>query len=314
MVYVDRTKVALSQRPVEASPLVVGTQRLVAPIESSLVLKGLSPTVYNKKELQQREARIQRILKRNRDEAFQNLRDALIRSFERVLEREASEKRSELTEKRMKLMDESALRIDRLFVDYANQRGPLVNDLALIVGYPIPRREQLERPPDDQVWERNQYEKALKLYAQISQVEQAYGALIGQEKDRLLAEASNMEGSVGAEIARLKQVYAESAMAIAQEQMVKAEREQTLTLDPAEGAQQPALNEKRSRVGFPGQILQGPSAEPSGQLLPDEAARLEEDLKLWADQRGYRLMEKPGRYPDETESFLKWRQQLHPGP
>ncbi len=314
MAYVDRAKVAAATQRVEATPPIASVQRSVPPVESSLVLRGFKPTVYNKKELQQREIRVQRILKRNRDVAFQNLRDALIRSFERVLEREASEKRSELTEKQLKLLDESALRIDTLFAEYARQRGPLINDLALIVGYPIPRKEQLERPADDQVWERNQYEKALKLYDQLVQVEQSYSALIGQEKDRLLAEAKTLEGLVGAEISRLKQVYAESAMAIAQEQMTKAEKEQALTLDPAEGAQQPALKERRSRVALPGQALQGPSTEPSGQLLPNEVARLEEDLKLWADQRGYRLMEKPGSYPDETESFLKWRQQLHPGP
>ncbi len=258
------------------------------------------------------EAQVRGLIKREQDEAYRNLVRRLRDVYAMDAKRQERELQRGLTEKTRLAFNGAQIQIRKVFIDYADHRGPVVARLAFLVGHPDPNPASY--PP----------EHALRP------LPQRYFDESKRLRDQLSNLAKNFDFAV-------KGVLEQMALATAQDRLdmvlrlqkyrdlldTQADREAKETVQSVTNT----MNLKLLRV--PPHVLPGSPAQtvtiPAGDALPglnevtflqdspvpsvaEQRVRWEGKLRIWLALNHFARVDKPDQGRDATAEFEQWMQ------
>ncbi|HVL38498.1 MAG TPA: hypothetical protein VM328_03810 [Fimbriimonadaceae bacterium] len=191
-----------------------------------------------------------------------------------------------------------------IFEQYADERGPLLIRLTVLVGFPDP--DPLSQRTSTSKHVTRMYEEARRLRSEIAELDQEFRAEAHELFAGIESITETQLDDIEAVIANKLEEADRKAHEVASQE-VQQHRQAILLA----GRMQFRLPQQAgATVVVPGTA--GPTAAPRVEPAPalDEATLLQHDLEIWLDVNGYRLAAH-GR--DATKEFVQWRRNYRDG-
>ena len=307
-VYINWDAVAVALRPVEFARPTLDLQSSPSKTESLEVPSlpgGVASTSTSKERLAQARATIAANFKA----ALKQLTDGLLEAYLHDIDRFEKEKLATLEPDRDQALGKLFKSLSESFRAYARKRGPLVAELAFLVGFPDPdpgstRQSESERRIDK---ERDARSKTLR--SQIADLDKAY---IGLSQKMVDDADAQYESEIEA-VQQLIETMRDAADLRAQQEarnLLKSdlslqsvlEDTSALTLKPVPGKK--VTIQPVEPLAAPKRVPFATREDIREQLLRD--ARI--DAQIWADTRYY-ILDRGRRGRDATAEFLEWRRE-----
>ncbi len=252
-------------------------------------------------------------VERNLARARRELREQLYRAYERSHDAWRAEQEEALRAEAVSARERADLAVSRLLREHAALRGPLLNRLAFLAGFPVPPRAAWPKIPEERKWDRKRRSEAEARLAGIETLDREYASAT----DALWEEA-------WAQVGRARLHYQLELVARMDAAAQRAESEAEATFREARAEWSSKLADAQLELGKAGAWPTVRFAKPSPVLpiagrptstrrpipLPESLSQLE--IRIWAAQRGYKP-NAAGIARDATEEFLRWKDTRHPG-
>jgi exonuclease VII large subunit len=276
---------------------------------ASLILPPLPEQVVDVGDNQTRLRQVQEVIARNREQALRQIANRLRESYLQEIRRLERERLAELEPEARAAIEAALARLREIFIAYADERGPLLIRLSLIVGFPDPDPESRVRPTVDTPLARLRFAEAVEFRTQIANLDAQYEASV----QRLFTDVADTQAidvaRIRAEIAEMQARADERAreeafrqVQLEQEQIRSVLADQSAMVVPADPG---------AAVTIPGS---DPPVPPPAVPTPGRAETLarfreavENDLQIWAAVRGYTLTTRGAAGRDATSEFIEWR-------
>jgi len=208
------------------------------------------------------------------------------------------------------------VKIRPIFEKWANDRAPVLSDLALIEGFPIPDpQDKPESKPKTPV-QQKQAETVTTLRVRLKSIDEKFKA----DSNAILAAVTQKthlsKADLSAKVAHLAAELDVKAAGEANAQIRKAES--LLSFKLADTAPINLPQSPSRHLTIPAEkALDPPPQVPSSGILDSAADRrrlLENELRIWLALNRFTLSATRSGHRDVTQEFQKWRQQHGAGP
>ncbi len=273
-------------------------------------MPALGGAQLNLSETRDRLAAARALIQRDREEALRSLASALYRALSEEAEMKRLAAFAELDSRAESAWERSRDALSRLLQDSASRRWPLANRLALLSGFPLsdPARLPAAENPQDQrrraeaetAW-RNLLAEDASFAAAAQRVLEQAEADVSSRRSQIVIEFSQALNAAGERAER----EAKAALATAEtDAMGRFAESGDIQVPPTQGV----------RKDFPARppLTNRP---PALETRPKDARRrfLEQELRIWLAQNGWRQGAQKSGAPDRTREFKAWLEARNAG-
>lgn len=307
VVWVDVRHAAAVLATAESSDWPTPAPDLPAIPAERVTLPGFGGAMIDRAMVAARRAEAQRILADQLAETQQLLEEAYrvqLRATARAL---ASDLRESLRERISEGHEESLSAIERIIEASAEERGPKVVRLALLVGWPDDGRSDFIRfadqsGPVEESWNAEADRLRAELRAHDAVVARQLEAVLAGFDDVIAAERASNEQRVQDELRKADEAAAQRAR-------LRFQETAKLTLPRLlVGERSFAESREATTLDVPG--VGGTAVNvPVPETLAPAVQTLRSRLDIWLAVHGYKLAEGPEHAPDYTGDFIAWIRQ-----
>ena len=212
---------------------------------------------------------------------------------------------SKIEQNRQKAIDQHFDQIRDLFLKYSVPSGVKLYELTNLVGFPDPDPESLNLPDSKDEQEMKKYNSAKALREDLAKLDQEFRLESKRLLEKIEKELKVKLNKLRTSVDKLQRLASEKAKKEA-EQIIKKDittslppkKELTMNLPPVKESKITIKDFTYKHEDYPVQRK---------DLLAPIKNKLKQDAQLWADLKGYELVEDSTKGLNVTEDFIKWR-------
>lgn len=305
--YVDVAAVPLDVQPAPPE-LTIPVAPQPPPLPLTFALAG-EPPATGGRITNANIARVRAAIVRDRDKSFRAIVRRLHASYVREAEQVRAQKLDAFDPVRRRILSDALTMISKQYIGYANQVGPKVAKLAVLVGFPDPDPMSRRKVSTTDGVAIQVAATAKQLRAQITKLSADFKDFSARTLRDASAETDSKLTDLMDEVARQLADADAKANEAAQKQLAQTQSEigplladkPPLTLPEVPQTtimvRPPALGSDKVRM---------PESASRALLVADSEAQVKSDLQVWLAVNRFQLGRK-GRDRDATKEFIAWR-------
>ncbi len=252
-------------------------------------------------------------IEKQRADALELLSKQVFESFLRDVERFRLKSNSEIESSLRVSLESSTDQISILLKEYAAQRWPSVNRLALLVRFPLANVEDVMLEGTSKIIQ-NRNSEVRTLYKKLYDLSIEYQKKVEVVFSQLSSAAAQSRLGLGLQVVEMLDEADRKARLQAISAISGVNKDVLVLLATQNLVQSPALSESVVEIEASSQNLLTPfGVKPDSPAIISKRKEIEADLKIWLGIHAKQLAKTRGIAPDETEMFIEWQNQSRRG-
>lgn len=250
----------------------------------------------------------------NRARARRGVESRLLRTYLREVSRFRVAETDALAEFDVEARAEGESEVRAAFFEHAQQRGPVVARLAMLLGFPFSDPRPIPLPEETILGARRRLVEAKERYDELGRMDAEYQNRVASILTRVQAQTAERRAEIELAVAERTDAAASRAQTDAARVFAESGADYTASLAERPDVTFAALP-SRSQTLPGGTPTTSAPVLPGGTLAGRQTAGSEaqHDLRIWLGIRGFQLADRSAGVRDRTKEFLEWRRTHRPG-
>jgi hypothetical protein len=201
-------------------------------------------------------------------------------------------------------------RIRKEILAYADERGPRLAALAVIVGWPDPNPESKGDPTKMRVIQKHFFLEAQRLRKELAVVDKDFSDKVAGIMNDAQGKFADEQAAGRLDIDKFRDDLNRNADAEAARQVRSTPKELDIRLAGARTTVLPATPPSVVTIPATAPFDAPPKVTFTGVGLEDQRRLVEHDLRIWLALNRFSLSKSKKGAKDKTDEFLKWRKSI----